>query len=435
MIKRLRRKFIGIAMLSLSVVILLVIGTINGINIYQMGQKSESLLEMLSENEGTFPQNDLNRRKQMDNPEGTAPEGQFDKPIQEGQIKDQNLFGGFRMSEETPFETRYFSVKVDEEGNQTIDITHVASISEEDAQGYATQILSSQKTGGYIGQYRYRLTKTDTNTLLVFVDCRNDISSIQNFALISLLVGAVCILLVLFLIIILSNHAIRPMIESMQKQKQFITDAGHEIKTPIAIISANTEVLEMCDGENEWTISIHHQVDRLNELVKNLLTLAKLDEAQEKLPMTEFPVGKVIREISDNFDGPEQTKDLTVEKQIDETLKMSGDENSIRHLISILLDNAVKYSNPGGEMSITTESTEKHVMISVYNTCEEIPQGDLSRLFDRFYRADSSRSRESGGYGIGLSVAAAITQAHKGKIEASRQDEGICFKVTLPRGM
>lgn len=426
-------------MLSLFAVLLLVVGTINGVNIYQSSQKSQSLLEMLSNNGGTFPQGDMSKKQMLDTFEdemlpGDAEANQdiSDRPHQMEPSEEQVPVLGFRMSAETPFETRYFSVTVDDGGNQSIDVSHVASVSEEEAQKFAADILESQKTDGYIGQYRYRATQTEEGTLLVFLDCRNDIQNIKNFALISLLVGAVCILLVLILVVVLSKHAIRPLIESTQKQKQFITDAGHEIKTPIAIISANTEVLEMCDGENEWTVSIHRQVNRLNELVKNLLTLSKLDEMQEKLPMAEFCVGKLLQEVCGSFEAVWQTKEISITRQIDEKLCMSGDENSIRHLISILVDNAVKYANTGGGLSVEAQGTERHIILSIFNTCESVPDGDLTRLFDRFYRADSSRSRESGGYGIGLSVAAAIVHAHKGKIEAVRREDGICFQVTLP---
>ncbi|MDD3279107.1 MAG: HAMP domain-containing sensor histidine kinase [Lachnospiraceae bacterium] len=432
MIKKLQRKFIGITMLSLFVVLLLVEGTINGINIYQISQKSETLLTMLSENDGAFPKGNPNQNTEQNPEQNHASDG--DQPQSVRPLDKHDLFG-FRLSAETPFETRYFSVRVASDGSQSIDVSHVASISEEEAGNYATEILKSQKNSGYIEQYRYHSTVSEDSTLLVFVDCRNDLQSIRSFAIISMLVGAVCMALVLLPVIVLSGRAVRPVMESMQKQKQFITDAGHEIKTPIAIISANTEVLEMCSGENEWTISIHHQVDRLHELVKNLLTLSKVDETREKLPMAEFSLGKVVREVSESFDAMEQAKHLTVTRQIDEKQRMVGDENSIRHLISILMDNAVKYSDEGGTLRIEGKGKERTVTLCFYNSCEEVPQGDLSRLFDRFYRADPSRARESGGYGIGLSVAAAIVHAHKGKIQALRQEEGICFSITLPGGI
>lgn len=420
MVRNLQRKFIKITMLSLLVVLLLVEGATNGIYIYQTGKKSEDLLRMLVDNDGKFP----DRKKPMiQDKNEKVPDGRMRYP------GNRSPFG-FQMSEETPFETRYFSVLISDSGEMNVDIAHIAAVTEEEAQSFAAEIVRENKTEGYVEYYRYHVERREDSSLLVFVDCANDIQTIRNFALVSFLVGAGCFLVTLILVSLFSRRAIRPVIESMEKQKQFITDAGHEIKTPIAIISANTEVIEMYGGESEWTKSIHNQVNRLNELVKNLLILAKLEETGEKLYMEEVDLSSVVNEVVSGFEAPAQKKNQDVEKKIEETVVVKGDKSGIRSLISILMDNAVKYTPEGGKIHIQLYQSERQAELLFYNECEEIPEGDLNRLFDRFYRTDESRSRESGGYGIGLSVAHSIVKAHRWKISARRKDTGICFQIS-----
>ena len=422
MVRNLQRKFIKITMLSLLIVLLLVEGATNGIFIYQTGKKSENLLRMLVDNNGKFPEG---KKPMVPDKNERIPDGRTWHP------GDHNPFG-FRMSEETPFETRYFSVIVSDSGEMNVDIAHIAAVTEEEARSFVEALVKQDKMEGYVEYYRYRMNRKEGSSLLVFVDCSNDIQTVRNFALVSFLVGVGCFLLVLILVSLFSRRAIRPVIESVEKQKQFITDAGHEIKTPIAIISANTEVIEMCGGESEWTKSIHNQVNRLNELVKNLLTLAKLDETSQALYMEEFNLSSVVKEVLSGFEALAQTKNQDVEEKVEKTVAVKGDKSSIRNLVSILMDNAVKYTPEGGKISIQLKQCERQTELLFYNECEEIPSGDLNRLFDRFYRTDESRSRESGGYGIGLSVAYSIVKAHKWKISVWRKGKGICFQISCP---
>ena len=276
------------------------------------------------------------------------------------------------------------------------------------------------------------MTETDEKLLIVFVDCSRDTQNVESVAAISCLVAVGCYLLVLILVILCSRKAIRPVIESMEKQKQFITDAGHELKTPIAIISANTEVIEMCSGESEWTESIHHQTERLTSLVTQLLTLAKMDEGGGQLELKEWNASETIIDAVQSFEAPAVTKQITLQTDIAKELRMEGDAARIHQLVSLLVDNAVKYTPEGGTIRVRWWKNGKKAELAVENTCDNLPEGDLNRLFDRFYRADASRARESGGYGIGLSVAAAIVQAHKGKITAERTKDGICFRAVFP---
>lgn len=433
MVKTLQRKFILITMLALISALLVVVGGINSINIYQVNKKSEILLSMLAENGGDFPQQTKkDPHPQMEEKDKkTAPKEESPKEAPQKGILD------YPISEETPFETRYFTVTVADDSSDSlemsINVSHIAAVSEEEAKKFTEELIEKEKISGYYGRYRYRKAETeDGKSIYIYVDCLNDLQSIQNFAVNSMLVGGIFLVLVLILVSVFSKRAIRPVVESMEKQKQFITDAGHEIKTPIAIILANTEVIEMCEGESEWTRSIKNQVSRLTELVGSLLMLSKMDETRQQIEMGEVKFGKLIKEISDSFHTMLVQKNQKLELMVDEKLSVYGNEKEIRQLGTILMDNAVKYTPDGGKMRISLKRKEKMAVLDFYNECESLPQGDLNRLFDRFYRTDSSRSRESGGYGIGLSVAKAVVKNHKGKISVKAQEKGILFTVKIP---
>jgi signal transduction histidine kinase len=218
----------------------------------------------------------------------------------------------------------------------------------------------------------------------------------------------------------------------MEKQKRFITDAGHELKTPLAIISANIDVLELEAGKSEWTSSIRNQVKRMNSLVKNLLTLSRMDEERMHVVYTDFEISSCVKETAESFEAIAESNSKKYHMDIEDDIHITGDKNAIVQLTSLLLDNAMKYSDENGNISISL-SKAKNITLEVSNTSDSIPDGNLDRLFDRFYRADASRSREKGGYGIGLSVARAIAQSHGGQIEAKKDgDRTIRFVVTLP---
>ena len=433
MIKTLQKKFILLTMLALISALLVVVGGINSINIYQVNKKSEILLSMLAENGGDFPQQTKkDPHPQMEEKDGkTVPKEESPKEAPPKRILD------YPISEETPFETRYFTVTVADDSSDSLEmsvnVSHIAAVSEKEAKEFTEELIEKEKISGYYGRYRYRKAETeDGKNIYIYLDCLNDLQSIQNFAVNSLLVGGIFLVLVLILVSVFSKRAIRPVVESMEKQKQFITDAGHEIKTPIVIILANTEVIEMCEGESEWTRSIKNQVSRLTELVGSLLMLSKMDETRQQIEMGEVKFGKLIKEISDSFHTMLVQKNQKLELMVDEKLSVYGNEKEIRQLGTILMDNAVKYTPDGGEMRISLKRKEKMAVLDFYNECESLPQGDLNRLFDRFYRTDSSRSRESGGYGIGLSVAKAVVKNHKGKINVKAQEKGILFTVKIP---
>nr|WP_297703398.1 HAMP domain-containing sensor histidine kinase [uncultured Butyrivibrio sp.] len=437
MVKKLRKKFVITAMLSLLVILVVMIGIINVVNIHSMYQDADNLLSILTTNDGFFP--------------GMLPEiklndenGQFGSFPDNPKRGNDNFFPGDPFtfdrlnnirSVEMPYQSRYFFVRFNSEGNITeTDISHIAAISEDDANQYAQAAYSSGKKKGMSHSYRYsKVEKDDGSSLIVFVDLSASIVSAYKLLGQSLLIGAFALIAMFILVFIFSSQAVAPVVESLEKQKRFITDAGHELKTPLAVISANIDVLELESGKNEWTGSIRNQIKRMNSLVKNLLTLSRMDEERMHVVFSDFDLSATIRETAMSFQAVAESKNKKYQLDIEDGIHITGDKNSINQLASLLLDNALKYSSENGSIHLIL-SKDKNILFEVSNTCDCIPDGNLDRLFDRFYRADSSRSRDTGGYGIGLSVARAIAISHGGNIEAVRDgDHIIRFIVKLPK--
>ncbi len=450
MVKKLRKKFVITAMLSLLLIIVVMIGIINVVNVHSMYQDADNLLAILTTNDGFFPAmlpdgeiNDTSTDPGLfpfgppqDNASPGASAGNLRR---DDQFAPDVPFSFDRLnnvrSMEMPYQSRYFFVRFDKNGNITeTNILHVAAISEEDAAQFATSVYDSKKTKGMTHSYRYsKISKDDGSTLIVFIDLSSSIVNSYKLLGQSLLVGAFAMVAMFVLVFIFSSQAVAPVVESLEKQKRFITDAGHELKTPLAVISANIDVLELESGKNEWTTSVRNQIKRMNSLVKNLLTLSRMDEERMRVVFSDFDLSATIKEAAESFRAVAESKDKKYQVDIENGIHITGDKNSINQLACLLLDNAIKYSSENGSIHLIL-SKEKNILFEVSNTCDVIPDGNLDRLFDRFYRADSSRSRDTGGYGIGLSVARAIAMSHGGNIEALRDgDHIIRFVVKLPQ--
>ena len=426
MVQKLRRKFVITAMLSLLVILVVMIGIINAVNVYSMYQDADNLLAMLADNNGFFPEMvPMNMQKN-----GGPRNDPFNPNEPFSFARLQNA-----RSAEMPYQSRYFFARFDSNGNITeTNLLHIAAISETSASDYATYAYNSNKTKGIYHSYRFRkAVYEDGSCLVLFVDMSSSIINAYKLLAQSLLIGALALIAMFILVYIFSSQAVAPVVESLDKQKRFITDAGHELKTPLAVISANVDVLELESGKSEWTSSIKNQTKRMNDLVKNLLTLSRMDEEIINVVYTDLDMSSVIKDTADSFEAMASSKGKKYQISIEEGIHITGDKNAITQLASLLIDNAMKYSSDKGIINVSL-SRNKSIIFEVSNTCDHIPSGDLDRLFDRFYRADSSRARETGGYGIGLSVARAIASSHGGTIEAKRDgDKIIRFIVTLPK--
>ena len=418
MIKRLRLKFIVATMVSLAVVLAVILGGVNLMSYQKVVSDADAVLALLDDNGGAFPK---------------IHSGQL--PPDGAPSVKKDPFGQRGMSPETPYESRFFSVLLADDGQVLrIDTGQIAAVDEEEAVVYAQSVSASGRSSGFWGDYRYRLCSDELGSLIIFLDCGRSLSSFRATLLASVALALLGLLAVLALLLILSRRIVRPVAESYEKQKQFITYAGHELKTPMTIISADVELAEMECGENQWLADIRRQAERLTGLTNDLIYLSRMEEEQPKLQRIEFPLSDVSEEMAAPFLAPAKSQGKELDIRIQPMLSCVGDEKAIRQLISILLDNALKYSPAGGKLSLRLEKQGRGILLTVTNTTSQpVDESRLPHLFDRFYRSDQSRSSETGGYGLGLSIARSIVLAHRGKIRAESADgQSLTIAVTLP---
>ena len=434
MFKKLRIKFIALSMASLLAVLVVIMGAINVMNYRHVVLRADETLALLAENGGSFFMGDMRPPAPPEDDESDGDDDDLDDDLddelddafQPWQFDRARMAAHRNFSAETPYESRYFSVLLDADGaEQIVDTGRIAAVDSLTAVEYAQSVFESGKTQGFLDDYRYTVVPEDAGARVIFLDCGRDLETFRSFLLASAGVSLLGLLAVGALIVAFSGRIVRPVAESYEKQKRFITDAGHEIKTPLAIINADAEVLQLDLGEdNEWLQDIQKQTQRLAGLTNDLVYLSRMEEAQSSIAHVEFPVSDVVQEQAQSFRSLAKTQGKTFTETISPMLTLCGDEKAVRQLTSILLDNAVKYTPEGGEIRLTLEKQGRSVALTVFNDAAvPVPRAELTKLFDRFYRTDPSRSSETGGHGIGLSIAKAIVTAHKGKITASTEDE------------
>lgn len=402
MIRRIRRKFIWIALCCVAIVNVLLVGMMCMISYTRMNKNADRVLNVLLETDGVLPP-DI------------------------GQRPDADFF-----SPETPYEMRFFTVCLDEEANVVYSNTSkIAAITKSTAETYAKQLYGEEQTEGRYGNYRFQSKVTPKGTLYIFLDCTRDINFFRVILHGGIWLSLAILLLVFILLQAVSKRVITPMEESYQKQKYFITNASHDIKTPLTIIQAETELVEMEHGESEWTQEIKRQIARLRALTEKLVFLSKMEEST-KLVMEEFDVSSALRETVRPYEDLSNAKGLQMQITIQPNVLYKGNEEMLCRAFSLLLDNAVKYTTPGGKIAVTLKKQGKTTEIIICNDTDTIPQGALPHLFDRFYRVENSRNSQKGGNGIGLSVVKAIVAAHKGKVSAYSEDgKSLQIKLSL----
>ncbi|MBE6619170.1 MAG: HAMP domain-containing histidine kinase [Ruminococcaceae bacterium] len=412
MIYKLQRKFILICTASVLAVITLVFGIILALNVSSMNRNMDILADRVSEGGGRFP-------------------GSFgEKPFHDKTPQKNDRTFDF-ITPETPFSTRHFTVLFDSEGGVDKTFTEaIYSIDEDTAIKYANNALGKGRERGWISSYRYKIFTTDSGTGIVFVDGSTSRSATMQSTTIAGVVLLGCAALVLILIFMLSKKAVRPIAESYEKQKLFITDAGHELKTPLTLILANLDIAESELGQNEWLDDVRAEGNRMAELVNQLVALSRMDEEEHRISFTEVSLGLLVFDTVAEFEVLARDRGKTLVSNVNKDVTCLGDEALLRQLVGILLDNAIKYCDNGGEITVSLHGG-RHTVLTVENTYCAVGEIELDRLFDRFYRADKAR-KFTGGYGVGLSMAKAITEKHKGVISGYKKgDTHIGFKVTL----
>ena len=458
MIRKLRLRFIIAALASILFVLAATIAAINVSNhIKTENETTESLnniIEYSHQNalmmNGVMPNNQQHGPDQQGGPGG---QGQPD-----GELGGQGQPGGYFYPRREEINEQYFVTVFDENGSiEWYDYSHIAPGDSDDElrQVMSTRIYNSGEKEGTIGKLRFKVASTDETaevvtgwemnpeggqpiteerelkfTYVAFLDTSERTHAFNNFFMSSMVIAAISYTVLAILIILSSKLVFRTSEESYKKQKAFITNASHELKTPLTIISTDLELVEMDHGKSEWTESIHDQVIRLNTMTKQLVTLSRLDEGNaNNYPFAEFSLSKLASESVDSFAPTFKSKQLSFNSDIPSDINMKGNMYLINELFYIFFDNALKYTKSNGEASLTIKKNQnKKIEITFSNDIED-NEMDTEQLFERFYRSPNSVSKE--GSGIGLSIAKEIVELHKGKISVTVKENRIYFVIVL----
>ena len=411
MFRKLKIRFILLASAAIVCILLTMIAVLNSVRFLQTNGEIQAVLNILSANNGDFP-----------SVEETAESLQND-----------------RITIDTIYQYRYFSVVYNEDKTlYSTNLDHLSNLSKEQALSYANKVIKNSRSSGVfkVGSqfYSYQITQ-DSKTkryLLVVLDSTNYLESRNDFFWLSI---QLCFYSFIFFVLVVSgfsNFAIRPYIKNYENQKRFITNAGHELKTPLAIISANTELQELMTGENEWTESTKDQVKRLSNLINQMVVLARLEE-QPDVTLVDVNFSEVVKKVAGNFKSVIEKAGKKYEIKLQEDIHVKATEDELYELVSILIDNACKYCDEDGQIFVTLTKAKrgKRARLTVANSYADGKNVDYSRFFDRFYREDESHNQKQPGYGIGLSMAESLVRIFKGRIWVSYKKGLIGFTVLL----
>ncbi len=396
MFQKVRKKFILVSVCSVFLVLFCILGTINVLNYTGVIRDADRVLSLLKEGDGIFEP----------------------RPGQD-------------LSPEILYSTRYFTVTFSADGKAVdVDLNRIVSVTAEEALSYAETLYASDKTSGFCGAFRYgTLDLRSGGRMYLFVDCSIGLGNFYNFLASSLVIGLAGLAVVFLLIFLFSGRIMKPVAESYRKQKQFITDAGHEIKTPLTIIGADTEIIEMQTGPSEWTAGIKEQISRLASLTEKLVFLARLEE-QPNIALFEFSLSDVVKESVQPFFAVAAAKGIALHTDIRDGILFTGNEEMLRRLVTLLTDNALKYTD-GDAVFVSLRTEGNRRLLEVRNPASYLEEGDLDRFFERFARGDKSRNSGTDGHGIGLAVVRAIAEAHRGKIRGECKKGSAVFSVIL----
>ncbi len=469
MIKKLRQRFIRITMIAVTVVMLILCLIVNSANVLSVNQKLCSTLSMISRNKGTIPKDlpdgnppsDNNSSKNnsniigsanaqsgsesapsggetggKDNTAGAAAPDNLGEP-QTGAPTDRMDNAkqpGGPFDREMPFSTRYFVLRYNEDGTLLkAELDNIAEVTESNASEYLNIAKKHGLGFGYTTGYKYYIEKSeDGQYMAIFLNCRGEVENVRKVMLLSVAAIAFCVICVYIIVVLCSRRAIDPVVKASIRQKQFITDASHELKTPVTVITTSLKVLEMETGPQKWIDKARAQTEKLTKLINALVTLAKTDEEAGTHDFADFDISAAVVETVESFKDIAAEKGLDLKVEAEEGVTYRGNEYAIRQLTSILCDNALKYATDKEPIVFSLKSNRKSVILTATNACNQTEQAPTDKLFDRFYRADASRS--TGGFGIGLSIAKNITELHRGTISADYPKPGvILFTAVLKR--
>lgn len=410
MIGKLRLKIIATVMLVLLAVFVVIFTTINVYMQTTSARQTEQFLSLIADQDGDFFPMPV-----------VPPTGEPSLPVG-GLPSEFSMRGG-----------GYLYAKLDHAGEiTTINAERLYVLTEEDALTLVEEIIAQGDARGAIDNLQYLVEKKPYGSIIVVAERSTQLHILSQLLSISLWVILISSMVLLVMCIFISKWAVKPVQEAFTKQRQFISDASHELKTPLTILSANADMLENEFGENAWLTNIKTQSRQMGELISDLLTLARIDEHKQDVIMTAFDLSKAVLNATLEFESIAYEAGKTLTYDIAEGVICVGDKPHIKQLIAILIDNAIKHSDERGIIRITLAAEGDRAKLSVFNTGAGIADAEREKVFERFYRSDASRSRETGGYGLGLSIAKSIVDAHHGKVTVeSKQDAFVCFHVML----
>ncbi|MGT2947997.1 sensor histidine kinase [Streptococcus devriesei] len=409
MFRKIRFRFIAIASLAILFILASFITVFYSARYVQGNGEIDFVLTVLSKNKGELPEStEVNRE-----------------------------FGDRGVSEAVLNQYQYYSFITDENKIPiSVNLKHIPQLTRQQLEDYMRNINLNEINGHFRRDghsYSYRVTKiSGSRHLVVVLDSTRYFDDRADLLNLALQMSFYSLLFFIIVVSVFSGFAIKPYIENYEKQKRFITNAGHELKTPLSIISANNELQELTTGETEWTKSTKEQVERLTHLINQLIVLARLEE-QPDVVLDRVDFSAVAKEAAEGFKGLIIKDGKNFELQIASGIYVKAEEKSLFELVTLLVDNANKYCDAGGKISVSLSRTNglKKAKLEVSNTYAEGSKLDYSRFFDRFYREDESHNTQTTGYGIGLSMAESIVKIFKGKISVSYKNDTITFKVTL----
>ena len=400
MFKQLQKSFVKSAILSFTAVLLVVLVAVNVVNYRQTVNQVDRLVTMLVNNDGTFP----------DAPEGGM--GPKEHP-------EHGMPKGMEFRKDDQMATRYAVVRFANDEVQSVDQSHLVSLDETTLKELGLRLAQGTSTQGWEGSLRYQVAKTDAGTMVVLVDANKETQQISRLMMVTGAVFVLCLAVVYVLVRLVSKRAIRPFVENVERQQQFIANASHEIKTPLAVLSANTDLLAMMGTEAKFVDSNKRQIKRLNSLVEQMLILSRYDEGEAAATKEEVDLVAVTKAIVEEILPVLNEKGLRVEFTGEAQTIITTNKSAMTELVRILLDNAMKYTV--GEPVITVEA--KRNQLAIGNETEPVTKEQVSQIFDRFYRVDSSRNRTTGGSGLGLSIAQKIAETNDVQLTAELTSE------------
>ena len=411
MFRKLRVRFILIASVAVTGILFFLVGALNSVRFLQTTGEIQAVLNILSDNQGEFP-----------SVQATA------------QALDND-----RISIDTIYQYRYFSAVFNEDGTvYSSNLNNISNLSQEQALKSAKSVVKQHRKNGIFtigGQYySYQVTR-DAKTkryLAVVLDSTKYLEDRNDFLWVSIRSALYSVIFFIVVISVVSSWAIRPYVRNYEKQKRFITNAGHELKTPLAIISANTELQELMTGENEWTESTKDQVNRLSNLINQMVSLARLEE-QPDIALVDVDFSSLVQKAAQDFKSVAEKAGKDYHIRVQDGIHVKASQDELYELVSILIDNACKYCDEDGQIFVTLTKAKrrKRARLIVSNSYADGKNVDYSRFFDRFYREDESHNHKQAGYGIGLSMAESLVNLFKGKIAASYKKGFISFTVLI----